>query len=90
MKLELTEKQIETLLEAVDFWQGSLIGIEEYKSEYKRAEKIGETLLEKRREARSKTPAKKSKVVGCLNCGYRTTDSQEIAEWTGCPNCSKN
>jgi hypothetical protein len=35
-------------------------------------------------------PAKKSKVVGCLNCGHRTTDSQEIAEWTGCPNCSKN
>jgi hypothetical protein len=32
--------------------------------------------------------SKISKVVGCLNCGYRTTDSQEIADWTGCPNCS--
>ena len=34
--------------------------------------------------------SKISKVVGCLNCGYRTTDSEEIAEWAGCPNCSKN
>lgn len=34
--------------------------------------------------------SKQSKVVGCLNCGYRTTDSQEIAEWAGCPNCLKD
>jgi L-fucose isomerase-like protein len=43
--------------------------------------------LKKFREERE---ARKSKVVGCLNCGHRTTDSEEIAEWAGCPNCSKN
>lgn len=52
MKISLTEKQLETILEGLDFWQGSLIGIEEYATEYKRAEKIYETLEEKARKAR--------------------------------------
>jgi hypothetical protein len=30
---------------------------------------------------------KNAKVVGCLNCGYRTTNAIEIAEWNNCPNC---
>ena len=54
MKIELTEKQLETILEACDFWQGSLIGIEEYASEYKRAVKIEEVIRTKRSQARAK------------------------------------
>jgi hypothetical protein len=52
MKIELTEKQLDTILEGLDFWQGSLIGIEEYATEYKRACKIEEKLREKARNAR--------------------------------------
>jgi len=52
MKIELTDKQLDTLLEAIDFWQGSLVGIEEYETEYKRACKIDETLRDKARKAR--------------------------------------
>ncbi len=52
MKIELTEKQIETLQESLDFWCGSLVGIEEYATEYKRARKMEETLLQKIRKAR--------------------------------------
>lgn len=54
MKITLTEKQLETILEGLDFWQGSLIGIEEHATEYRRAEKIYETLLDKARKARAK------------------------------------
>ena len=53
MKIELTEKQIDTLLEAIDFWQGSLVGIDEYKTEHSRACKIEETLRDKARKARA-------------------------------------
>jgi len=52
MKIELTEKQLDAILEGLDFWQGSLIGIEEYATEYKRACKIEETLRNKARGAR--------------------------------------
>jgi hypothetical protein len=52
MKIELTEAQLDTILEGLDFWQGSLIGIEEYATEYKRACKIEEKLREKARNAR--------------------------------------
>ena len=52
MKIELTDKQLDTLLEAIDFWQGSLVGIEEYAAEYKRACKIDETLRDKMSKAR--------------------------------------
>jgi hypothetical protein len=54
VKITLTEKQLETILEGLDFWQGSLIGIEEHATEYRRAEKIYETLLDKARKARAK------------------------------------
>ena len=54
MKITLTEKQLETILEACDFWQGSLIGIEDYATEYKRACKIEEVIREKRSQARAK------------------------------------
>ena len=53
MKIFLTEKQLDTLLEAIDFWQGSLVGIEEYKSEYNRAVKIEQVLSQKARDARN-------------------------------------
>ena len=52
MKIELTENQLDTILEGLDFWQGSLIGIEEYATEYKRACKIEEKLRERARNAR--------------------------------------
>ncbi len=52
MKITLTEKQLETILEGLDFWQGSLIGIEDYATEYRRAEKIYDTLVDKARKAR--------------------------------------
>lgn len=54
MKITLTEKQLETILEAIDFWQGSLVGIEEYATEYKRACKIDEVIRDKRSQARAK------------------------------------
>jgi hypothetical protein len=53
MKIHLTEKQLETILEGLDFWQGSLTGIEEHATEYRRAERIYETLLEKAQKARA-------------------------------------
>lgn len=49
-KITLTDNQIETLLEALDFWQGSLIGVEEYASEYRRALSMEKTLLAKVRK----------------------------------------
>ena len=52
MKIDLTDNQIDILLEAIDFWQGSLVGIEEYEKEYKRARKMEETLRDKVRKAR--------------------------------------
>lgn len=58
MKISLTEKQLETILEGLDFWQGSLIGIEDYATEYRRAEKIYETLLDKARKARAEAELK--------------------------------
>ena len=54
MKISLTEKQIDTILEGLDFWQGSLIGIEEHATEYRRAEKMYETLQEKIRKEYAK------------------------------------
>jgi hypothetical protein len=53
MKIHLTEKQLETILEGLDFWQGSLTGIEEHATEYRRAERMYETLLEKAQKARA-------------------------------------
>lgn len=47
MKIDLTPNQIDTLFEAIDFWQGSLIGIDDYKTEYNRACKIETILREK-------------------------------------------
>lgn len=47
MKLELTKNQIDTILEAIDFWQGSLIGIDDYKAEYSKAVRIEKALLAK-------------------------------------------
>jgi hypothetical protein len=58
VKISLTEKQLETILEGLDFWQGSLIGIEDYTTEYRRAEKIYETLLDKARKARAEAELK--------------------------------
>lgn len=52
MKITLTEKQLDAILEGLDFWQGSLIGIEEHSTEYRRAERMYETLLEKASKAR--------------------------------------
>ena len=54
MKINLTEKQLDTILEGLDFWQGSLIGIEEHSAEYRRAERIYETLCDKASKARVK------------------------------------
>ena len=54
MKITLTEKQLETILEGLDFWQGSLEGVEEYATDYRKAEKMLETLLDKARKARAK------------------------------------
>lgn len=54
MKITLTEKQLDTILEAIDFWQGSLIGIEDYKEEYRRAEKIDQVIRDKASKARAK------------------------------------
>lgn len=54
MKITLTEKQLDTILEGLDFWQGSLIGIEDYKEEYRRAEKIDQVLREKMRKEYAK------------------------------------
>lgn len=58
MKISLTEKQLETILEGLDFWQGSLIGIEDYKEEYRRAEKIDQILRDKARKARAEAELK--------------------------------
>jgi hypothetical protein len=58
MKISLTEKQLDTILEGLDFWQGSLTGIEEHATEYRRAEKIYETLLDKARKARAEAELK--------------------------------
>lgn len=54
MKITLTEKQLDAILEGLDFWQGSLIGIEDYKEEYRRAEKIDQILRDKASKARAK------------------------------------
>lgn len=54
MKITLTEKQLDTILEGLDFWQGSLIGIEEHSAEYRRAEKIDLILRDKASKARAK------------------------------------
>ena len=54
MKITLTEKQLDTILEGLDFWQGSLIGIDDYKEEYRRAEKIDQILRDKASKARAK------------------------------------
>ena len=54
MKITLTEKQLETILEGLDFWQGSLEGVTEYASDYRKAEKMLETLLDKASKARAK------------------------------------
>jgi hypothetical protein len=54
MKIHLTEKQLETILEGLDFWQGSLTGIEEHATEYRRAEKIDQILRDKASKARAK------------------------------------
>lgn len=54
MKISLTEKQLETILEGLDFWQGSLEGVTEYASDYRKAEKMLETLLDKASKARAK------------------------------------
>ena len=58
MKISLTEKQLETILEGLDFWQGSLTGIEEHATEYRRAEKIYETILDKAHKARAEAELK--------------------------------
>jgi hypothetical protein len=54
MKINLTEKQLDAVLEAIDFWQGSLVGIDEYAAEYKKACKIDEVIRDKRSQARAK------------------------------------
>ncbi len=54
MKITLTEKQLDAILEGLDFWQGSLIGIDDYKEEYRRAEKIDQILRDKASKARAK------------------------------------
>ena len=54
MKITLTEKQLDAILEGLDFWEGSLVGIEEYKAEYKRACNMSELLRVKRSAARAK------------------------------------
>ncbi len=58
MKITLTEKQLDTILEGLDFWQGSLIGIEDYATEYRRAEKIDQILRDKARKARAEAELK--------------------------------
>lgn len=58
MKIDLTEKQIETLLEGLDFWQGSLEGVTEYASDYRKAERMLETLQDKARKARAEAELK--------------------------------
>lgn len=60
MKITLTEKQLETILEGLDFWQGSLIGIEEYATEYRRAEKIDAVIRDKARKARAEAELKET------------------------------
>jgi hypothetical protein len=54
VKINLTDKQLDTILEGLDFWQGSLVGIEEHASEYRRAERIYEILQDKASKARVK------------------------------------
>ena len=58
MKITLTEKQLDTILEGLDFWQGSLIGIDDYKEEYRRAEKIDQILRDKASKARKEEELK--------------------------------
>jgi hypothetical protein len=58
VKITLTEKQLDTILEGLDFWQGSLIGIEDYATEYRRAEKIDQILRDKARKARAEAELK--------------------------------
>jgi len=60
VKITLTEKQLETILEGLDFWQGSLIGIEEYATEYRRAEKIDAVIRDKARKARAEAELKET------------------------------
>jgi hypothetical protein len=52
MKIELTENQLDAIYEALDFWQGSLIGIDEYATEYRRAVRTEEMLRDKARKAK--------------------------------------
>jgi hypothetical protein len=52
MKIELTENQLDAIYEALDFWQGSLIGIEDYATEYRRAVRTEEMLRDKARKAK--------------------------------------
>jgi len=54
VKISLTEKQLETILEGLDFWQGSLEGVTEYASDYRKAERMLETLQDKASKARAK------------------------------------
>jgi CHASE3 domain sensor protein len=42
----------------LDFWQGSLTGVEDYASEYRKAEKMYDTLLNKVRKARAEAELK--------------------------------
>jgi hypothetical protein len=83
VKISLTEKQLETILEGLDFWQGSLIGIEDYTTEYRRAEKIYETLLDKARKARAEAELKDTeKALARAIQLFNINDPEQVREVT--------
>lgn len=83
MKITLTEKQLDTILEAIDFWQGSLIGIEDYKEEYRRAEKIDQVIRDKARKARAEAELKETeKALTRAIQLFNINDPEQVREVT--------
>ncbi len=83
MKISLTEKQLDTILEAIDFWQGSLIGIEDYATEYRRAEKIDQVIRDKARKARAEAELKDTeKALARAIQLFNINDPEQVREVT--------
>jgi hypothetical protein len=83
VKITLTEKQLDTILEAIDFWQGSLIGIEDYKEEYRRAEKIDQVIRDKARKARAEAELKETeKALTRAIQLFNINDPEQVREVT--------
>ena len=81
MKISLTEKQLETILDGLDFWQGSLEGVEEYSRDYRKAEKMLETLQDKARKARAEEELERAETaLAKAHKGHNINDPQQVRE----------